>query len=298
VGDELIQAAQGAQSIVDSVTGIFGVVAGMLLYELIGIEVAILANAISFIFSGISEMFIKAKYKHEVIDTEKKQLFEDIVLGLKYMKQKTGLLTMMMFSLFLNFSVTPIFGVGIPFLFKTELEKDGFQLGYTNIAFSIAMLISGVLVGGIAFKSVSKVVRKSLALLTGSFAFTALTMFLITYNIVSYPVFYGLFILAMLFLATTMNFTNIPLNTSLIRVIEPQYRGRVFSTIQALATGAIPLSIVIGGIIISYSNTAILGLVCTALVMIPTIGFLTHPSIKLLFEQFDLVQAQSQPQNS
>ena len=184
VGDELIQAAQGAQSIINSFTGILGVIAGMLLYGFIGIEVAVLANAISFILSGLSEMFIRTKYEHPKAETDEKHIFDDIREGFKYMKTKEGLLTMMVFSLFLNFAFTPVFSVGIPFLFETELGKDVFQLGYTNIVFGVAAGVSGITIGAIKLKSLAGSIRKGLALLSTSFLLTSLIIYLIVFFII------------------------------------------------------------------------------------------------------------------
>lgn len=287
VGDDLIQAAQGAQSIVGSVQGILGVVAGMILYELIGIEVAILANAISFLISGLSEMFIRTKYDHPIVKSEEKHIFGDIKLGFKYMLTKEGLLTMMVFSLFLNFAFTPLFSVGIPYLFKTELGQDGFQLGYTNIAFSIAMLVGGVSVGSMKLKSLSSTVRKGITYLSSSFLLTTLVIYLVSYGFISYSLFYILFIVLMVALAIFMSITNIPLNTAMLKAIEPQYRGRVFSIIGALATGAIPLSMILGGLLIQYTNVAILGITCTVIMLFPTYGFLFNGSVRKLFTSFE-----------
>ncbi len=286
VGDDQIQAAQGAQSIIGSVTGIVGVAAGAVFYVALGIQVAILVNTISFFLSALSEMFIRTKYKHE-ISKEDRKLSEDIKSGLSYMKEKTGLLNMMKYSLIINFAFTPLFAVGIPFLFKTELGRSEYHLMTTSIVFSVALMIGGIAVGSMKFTSIKSTVIKGIYAMSATFALLALSIFLVTYSIIGYWIFFAVYLLISIGLAMFMSLTNIPLNTAMIKAIEPSFRGRVFSIIQALATGAIPLAMVLGGVIISLSNTAFLGLFCTLAMLYPMLGFTRNSKVMTFFESLD-----------
>lgn len=286
VGDDLVQAAQGAQSIINSVTGIIGIILGGIFYSLWGIEMAILVNAISFIFSAISEMFIRTRFPHEA-SKEDKHIMEDIKSGFSYMKQKTGLLNMMKYSLVINFAFTPLFSVGIPFLFITQLEKDAIHMMSANVVFSLAMLIAGVTVGSMKILSVKNTVVKGIYMMSSTFAATTGIIFLITYNVVNYWVFFGMYVILISILAVFMNVVNIPLNTAMVLAIEPNYRGRVFSIIQALATAAIPLSMVLGGVVIQYSNVAFLGLISCIVMLYPMFGFTRSKKVMTFFESLD-----------
>jgi hypothetical protein len=53
-----------------------------------------------------------------------------------------------------------------------------------------------------------------------------------------------------------------------MKAIDKDLRGRVFGTLGSLSQGAIPFSILIGGFILNISNTAFLGLFCSALVIV------------------------------
>lgn len=288
VGEDMIQAANGANSIIGSVQGIFGIIGGMFLYALVGFEIAVLINAISFIFSAFSEMFIKTKYKQEKEEpTEEQHFFKDIVFGFKYLVSKQGLLTLMLFSLALNFAFTPVFSVGIPYLFRTELGRSAYELGASEIVFSVCMLIAGIMIGGMVIKSLTKTVRKGIISLSAAFIFTTITIVLISYNVVGYWFFYALFIIANILLAFTMMYTNIPLNTGLMKAIDPSVRGRVFATISALSMGAMPVAVIIGGLIIEWSNVAILGIVSSVILIITTLLLLRNKSIPVLLESID-----------
>jgi MFS family permease len=294
VGEDMLQAAHGAQSIVGSVQSIIGVLAGAAIYYFVGIEWIIALNAISFALSGFSEMFIKSKYLKEVtfeeLEAQKyKTHTQDFIESIVYIKKKTGLFTLVGFSLLLNFAFTPLFAIGIPYLFKIDLARTNYAMeyAYTNVAFSIAMLVAGVTVGGMVIKSVNKIIKIGLLMLSSSFAYIAFTMFLVSNGYITFTVFYILFTIGMVILAVCMMVTNVPLNTGFVKIVDPEYRGRVFSTIGAISAGAIPFSFLVGGYIVQYYSISALGLFCVLVMLVPTFGFLTNKKVRVLIDSID-----------
>lgn len=87
-----------------------------------------------------------------------------------------------------------------------------------------------------------------------------------------------------------MNSVNIPLNTAIVKGIEPAYRGRVLSIIQSLAAGATPLAVILGGVIIQYSNVAFLGFVCLALVLYPMFGFTKNAKVLAFYDSLEVTK--------
>ncbi len=284
VGLDQVQQANGANSIIQSSTMIMGVVLGAAAFGLFPFHIALLLNGISFMLSGFSEMFIKAEHKTEIPHDEEFNMIRDIRIGFNYLRSKSGLLRMMVFSLFLNFAFSPLFSVGVPYLFRTELEKNEWHLAWINIAFGLAMMVSGVVVGSMVLKNMTGFIRKNLALLSGSFIFVTIIIYLLSNDTINYTVFYVLMIIAHVGLAMFMMATNVPLNTGMIKVIDPEIRGRVFSTISAISGGAVPIAIVLGGVVISYGSVALLGVICAVLLLVPTFGFLFDKKVKALLE--------------
>ena len=294
IGEDMLQQAYGAQSIIQSLQSIIGVIAGAAFYFFFGIFWVIIINAISFGLSGFSEMFIKAKFRKEKTAEEialqkEKPMAHDFVDSLKYMKNRTGLLNLAGYSLILNFAFVPLFAIGIPFLFNNDLARVNAEMefAYTEVAFSIAMLIAGLIVGSIKFKSIYKVLRIGLLFLSSSFAYIALTMHLASTRIVGFQTFYIMFIIGMILLAIFSMMTNVPLNTGMVKIVDPDYRGRVFSSIGAISQGAIPFAVLAGGLILEYYNMSILGLFCVIVLLYPTIGFLTNKKVKVLINSID-----------
>ena len=288
VGIEKVQQATGANSIIQSITMIVGVVLGAVAFGLFPFHIAIFINGVSFLISGISELFIKALHKEEITEHEPPHMLNDIKFGFNYLKKKEGLLRLMIYSLFLNFAFSPMFSVGIPFLLRTELSRSEWEIAWVNIAFGLAMMITGVAVGNMVIKSMAKTIRRSLVMLSSSFVLLSLIVYLLAQGTLTFSFFYILLIIIHIALASFMISTNIPLNTSLVKVISPEVRGRVFSTITAISGGAVPIAILMGGFIIEVSNVAFLGVVCALLLMVPTFGFMTDKKVKGLLEGIEV----------
>jgi len=96
-----------------------------------------------------------------------------------------------------------------------------------------------------------------------------------------------MFIGGMILLAVFSMLTNVPLNTGIVKIVDADYRGRVFATIGAISSGAVPISMLLGGVIIEYYNVSILGLFCVIVVLFPTIGILTNKKVKVLINSID-----------
>ena len=286
VGEDHLQAANGAQSIVGSIQNIIGLLLGAILFSLLGIEWIIFINAFSFIFSGISEMFIKTPYKKEKTITpaieSKPSMLREFTDGLKYIFKKEGLFVLVLFFLVLNFAFSPLFSVGIPYLFNNLLLRDPIDLANSEIVLSATMLIAGFIVGNMKFKNVVTVIQKGIMMLSFMFVLVSIAIYLITSNTITFTVFYIIFLLIMVGLAFFLVFVNVPLNTGLVKAIEPEMRGRVFSTVGAISSGAIPLSMIIGGLLIDYYSINVLSLFCVVMMLIPTFGLQVNKKVKTI----------------
>ncbi|MGS0971969.1 MAG: MFS transporter [Candidatus Izemoplasmataceae bacterium] len=287
VGEEHLQTANAANSLVQSLRSIIGVLAGAIVYAFLGFKWIIIANAISFILSGISEMFIRYKEGYVRHEVSKESYFSDFKEGLRYIKKRTGLFQMILLSLLLNFSITPLLSNGIPYLFRVDLNRTELELAVPEVMFSASMFVAGIVIGSIAIKSIRKTITSGIILMTVLFSFTALWFHLIYNGMISFTLFYLIFNLDMVLMAAVLIFVNIPLNTGLMLAVHAEYRGRVFSTLSAISAGAIPIALVLGGAILEYGNITWLGIFCVSVLLIPTIGFARNKKVQGLLESLD-----------
>jgi len=112
-------------------------------------------------------------------------------------------------------------------------------------------------------------------------------MHLVSTGVIGFSTFYVLFLIGNVGLAVFMMVTNVPLNTGLVKIVDPNFRGRVFSTIGAISGGAVPISMLVGGVIIEYYSISVLGLFCVVVMMFPTFGFITNKKVKVLIDSID-----------
>lgn len=286
VGLDMLQQANGANSIINSVTAIAGILFGILAFSLFSFEVAVLINGISFILSGFSEMFIKALHKEEV-PQEKHAVLQDIKVGFRYIKEKNGLMSMLTYLIFINFAIAPIFSVALPSLFRIQLARSAWEIGWIEIAFAGAMMISGIVVGSMKIKHLSKTIKMNLFLVVMSLLLMTVNIYLFQIGFYGYWLFYAFMILVNIMVATFMIALNVPFNTSIVKVIEPQMRGRVFSTVGAITSGLTPVAMVLGGYLIENTSVSFLGLICSLIMLVPTIGFITNRKIHTMLEDLE-----------
>ena len=203
--------ANSITSFAESSSNMLGNAIAGFLYVLVGAPYMFLFNGISYIFSAISEMFIKVP---EMDKTEGKITFkEDFKEGLHFVGQFKTFKNMFIVSCIVNFFVNAAF-VLLPVLFK--------QASYLGIErYGIAMAIS------------------SLGMVLGS----------LTLSIVNVKNEKNFYIFAIAFCAAT--YLNVVSNTIMaavrMTIIPKQMMGKVFALMGTLSMALIPLAKIVGG---------------------------------------------------
>ena len=201
---------------------------------------------------------------------------------------------MIYFSL-LNFCFVPVFVVAEPYLMRTEQLATEYQIGVTQIVFGVAMFISSIIVGSIKLRSLKGTVKRGVIFMTVMFLTLTGSMFLVTYNIISFKYFYMILIAINVVIAYSMTLTNVPINTAMMKVIEPEVRGRVFATIQSTSMLMMPISTMLIGPIINETNSAIGSSVFTVIIIFVTLGLITNKKIARMLEGIDNQSRQEKP---
>lgn len=252
-----IQSANATFSMVRSFNAIIGALLGAAFYEIVGIEMVFIINGVSYVLSAVSEMFIKRYYEKkekevlEGYDNELKKFFRELKEGFSFIIHREGMLAFMIAIVILNFSVAPLYTNATPYLFSTILKVDSYQLSYVNIGVSTGMLLGSIIMGSLLKNMpVRKAVIYGLVYQTIILSFVGILMILVQDNVLSYWVFFIPFV-GFLFTFGIANMgVNIPLGTALIKVIDPEVRGRVLSVISFSAQIATPVAIIIGGFLL------------------------------------------------
>lgn len=116
------------------------------IYGVFGLQVVLIVNAISFFASAVSEMFIHVPKKHkrpEKIDF--KSFRKDLAEGIQVIRSNRMISTIIGVGTIINFSIAPLFSVGLIFIIKEILHASDFQFGMFQMVFACSMIIAPLL---------------------------------------------------------------------------------------------------------------------------------------------------------
>ncbi len=287
VGDDMVQVATGAQSTVMSIQTVIGLLAGAIIYTILGIEWVIAINALSFLLSGFSEMFIKTRYKIErkgITEENKKTVLGDFKVGINHLINKEGLISYVLFTLKLNIIYIPFIFVGIPFLYNTALGRPPIELANVQIVFAVSAFIGGIVIGQMKIKNTFLAVGKGFSLIAIGFVCMAIISYLVINQHINYWVFYIVFLLLAATVSMGLTTAYIIMITGITKAVDPEFRGRTFSTIRAINQSAATLFLIIGGLIIDFLDIATFLISASGLLVVFIIQFFKSKQIKKLLD--------------
>src|SRR6056297_2294670 len=273
---------------INSFSFIVGPAMGGILYGLFGIEVVFLINGISFVLSGLSELFINYHQTTEKIKINMKSTLVDIKEGFLYLKNMKGLLLLLIFAMLSNFLMASMFSVLVPFFTREVVGFSGEQFGFMQTSWVAGILIGNIILGVFLSK------RKATSLFkTGIIAESFLFM---GFSIIAYPFavqFFGgsswlyFSVIAVIFAMTGIfnALVNTPMLTLFQKKVSSNYRSRVFSVIAVLTQLIVPVGAFLFGLGLDHFDAHHLILVGSVGNMVITFLFLIIGMTKALADE-------------
>jgi MFS family permease len=231
--DELTRANSLSQIVAQS-TGIAGPALGGFLIAVWGVGGVFLLNGLSFIASGLSELFITVP-PTEGGPVERKHIASELKDGFLFVRGQPTVFGILKTAAVLNFFTAP-FAILMPIVARDVLGRGAQALGFLMAAFSVGFLLaSAVLAAGRERE------RKHPLIITGvSLAGACLIVMGLVVSYPSYLVLMGL-------IGLLLGFTNILILSYFQSVIPDHMRGRVFGFMTTLAGGLQPVAFGIVG---------------------------------------------------
>ena len=286
VEEEQLQQANAYFSMRSAAQSILGVVLAGVLYALLPITLLFVVVGACYVFSGVSEMFIR--YEHKVSE-EKMSLrlaVEDMRDGLRYLNTQRAIMAVMAGALFINFFFSPVSANFIPYFIKTDLTRAS---GYLfdrlltpelwSSVLSVLLALSSLLAALIlsvrpqADKCGYRVALRISVMACVMVAFT-LGYWLLVERGLSLNAFLLLGCAVSVCIGTLLSLINIPMNTAMMRVVDKGMLSKVSSIISVLSQGLVPISSVLAGLVLQYLGSVwllaggALGLAVTSLVLL------------------------------
>jgi len=242
VNDNELSQANAMISMTDRLSQLIGMAIGGVIVSLVGIKWAILIDGMTFIFSAVSEMFIKAEEKGRKKEEAEKNgmIFSDIKEGFKVIwnnVQLKGLITLE--------TLDDFFGTTI-FVFLPVLASEILKVGPGEYGIMQTMLGAGSFISALVLSSIKEIKMKYVALMLSS---VLAGVFLASLGIANSYI-YVLIVLLMLGVMTEIG--NINENLLIQRITPENTRGRVFALRSTIDNSLRPFSYAFAGIMATF----------------------------------------------
>lgn len=265
---------------------ILGLILGGILYASFGIYILFILNGIAYIISAISEIFIRYDAKVNTENTTVKVIMNEIGEGIKYVLNFRALFVLVMMALFLNFFIAPIYENGMPYFIEFGLAKEQSFLfdSFMSVEnwFSVILIVGSI--SGIVMSIVlstrkpkdyyHKDINSSLIAFVVMCSLMAIAMSLYHLGYIGINVTLVSITILLFLMGFTQVAFNVPVSVIIQTKVDGDHLGKVQSVLNVLAQAFIPISALVGGILISkISITAFyafnaLGMLLTVIVYV------------------------------
>jgi len=288
VSDRRVVGINSVSKIIDSISSILGPMVGGIVFALIDIKMFILINGISFVFSGISEMFIDFNFNKDGSEIEERNtekgaegkisFIKDIKEGFIYIGTQKNLINFIAVFVALNFCLGYGISVPLPYIINNILNLTSGQLGLIEGAFPVGLIIGAIFIKKVTDSvSFSKLLGSACIILAISMIFMGIPL-VFFYDIFHDNVYVIYYSLIMMISGISISFIDIPIMIIFQKMIPEEYRGRVLSLSIMLAKVMLPVALIISGILINKIEAFILPI--TGGLILSIVGIVVLKSIK------------------
>ncbi len=281
VPEEKLSAANSMSQFAEQVSLFLGQGIGSTLFKILGAPLVVLIDGISYLFSAISELFIKIPQvfpeKEKDLKGQYQSFKNDLWEGIVYIKENTGLKMLLFVSIFINFFTMPVI-VLLPFYVDNFLKVSVDWYSFFLASHGIGILFGYISVG--IFNLHGKLRSKMFIIFTiiesGGYGILGL--------VTSAPL--------AVFLAFIGGMFNGFIMVTIITILQlstpSTIRGRVFGVLTTISGSIAPLGMLIGGVAgdLTGQNIPLIYMICGVIMTVLSIliSFSGHYRKFLAFE--------------
>lgn len=266
VKDEELQQASAYMQGSSNLQNIIGLILGGIIFATFGIFWIFVINAIGYIISAISEMFIHYDHKAHATDNEEislKTVISDMKSGMSYLYAQKAILATILMALCINFFFSPIFSNAIPYFIEFGLGNEPTYLwdrfltretwySITSVAFSVSSILMALYLSTKKTKDTyGKQFKQAILGAVIVVSLIAINMILYYLDLINIDLtLVGLTFSLFLMGFILMSF-NVPMSLIIQRNVDPKQLGKVSSVMNVLSQALIPIGSMLAGVIIS-----------------------------------------------
>ena len=275
VETDQLQQANAYSSIKGSLEGIVGIVLAGILYAVLPIHTLFFLIGGCYAASGISEMLIRYEHTPPAEQLTLRSAMRDMRDGMNYLKEKKAILTLLATILFINFFFAPLGSNFIPYFVRTDLAGAGSYLLDHVLTPELWSSVISVCIGigslaGAAILSNRKPAEKVGHRVAVYVSLDAVLMVMLTLSYwlaVDRRNLLNVFLISLacgsLLIGLLNAWINIPVSTTLMRIVDRDKLSKVNSIISIGSQGMIPISSVMAGAVLQSSGASMLLFACT-----------------------------------
>ena len=278
IDEKRIQKAMSMNQMSISFAAIGGPAIGGLLYGTVTMPVFLImymiASTIAVILESTMNFKLYAKRREVVEGEEKETMWQSMKAGFAYLKLQPIIMALLWVSLLINF-LFGAFQVGYSFILIEKLKMPSQHFGLTEGAFAVGMLLLSF------YLSVRKEVKYPfLVSKRGILVFGVIiaSIGLPLMVPMHYGVMFGFYLTIMFCFGATMIIVNTPIMVMMQKIIDDDYKGRVFSIMETMAMALMPLGVVLFGFLYDLFPAQWI-LIISSLLLIGVVLVLARPSV-------------------
>lgn len=279
VSKKLLMKVNSTSRIINSSSSILGPVIGGLIFVFVDIRLFIIINGISFIFSGITEMFIDFKYNIQVKNKNetdgKVDFVRDIKEGFNYLVSNKKLVEL--FTILITVNITNAFAITVPIPYIT---RNVLKLSSEFYGIIQGSLPVGIIIGALLVKKIKDImpIKKLIITMSTAVAIIAILIGLpiIWTNIfkdLHYLIYYGILMFSF---GVIISCVDIPIAYTLQTTIPDEFRGRVLSIGLSIVKTLVPIAYVISGALINNITPMLISIIGGFILLIFNILYFKH----------------------
>ncbi|MET3657198.1 MFS transporter [Sporosarcina psychrophila] len=220
------------------------------------------------------KLFAKRK---EIVDGEPKEsMMQSMKAGLAYLKLQPILMTLIWIALFINF-LFGAFQVGYSFILIEKMKMVSTHFGLTEGAFAVGMLLLSIYLTMRKEVKYPLLVSKRGILGMGAIMGSVAIPLLIPMH---YNFMFGYYAFVMFSFGATIIIVNTPMQVMMQKMIDDDYKGRVFAILETMSMALMPLGVVIYGFLYDIFPAQWI-LIVSSLILIGVILVLARPSVMI-----------------
>lgn len=278
IDENRIQRAMSLNQMSVSFAAIGGPAIGGIMYGTVSMSTFLIvylsASLLAVLLEATMNFKLFANRKEKTEEEQKETMWQSMKAGISYVRQQHVLATIIWISLFINFLIGA-YQVGLSYVLIEELKMPSTRFGFVEGAFAIGMLLISI------YFSMRKEVKYPLLVSKrGILAFGILLMFIALPLLVSMQpsVYFAFYVIVVFSMGTTIMIINTPMQVMFQKIIDDDFKGRVFAILETMAMALMPLGVVIYGFLYDVLPAEWI-LIVSAVILIGVVLFMARPSV-------------------